>query len=652
MSTSAISQSVGKAPCGCGCSGASSSAPCTCGGASCTTCQSQSFVRPEFFAGQLLTEDDLQSLINYVVAKNRLHARYLFGPGVVCGLKVKPDPCKCGQVIVEPGYALDCCGNDIAVSCPQTLDINQMISALMLKLRGGYDCGDPCAEQESADASTSTGANSGTGMSSWGNTGDSGNQSKIRPKHYCLYISYCEQDTDPVTPYATSTPCGQPVCQTTRVQEGFTFALRCPAKDCDYTPAICESLSCCQGDSKEARTIAADAAELQRITSPIALAARRMRDGMSFQFDGDALKHANQELERWMEDKDFDLARLRELARLARKDATEQSRSIGRGGPDMATNELSRAAEILKEDKSQFPTKLEQSYIEALVEVLEKHRDIYEKEIDERDIADLGLEIRFLQWGAVMTRELLKESLRVVHKVREWFLDRREQTGLASDPILEREEKYAPVEDWDVRAIERFGFTAADLAEKCLQFNRNCYCNALLPPCSSCTDTGVLLACVTVQDCCVKEICNLDREFVLTGPNLRYWFPEIQWLGCEIEKCCCSSHECERPTYSDLSYEEQGFNLCDAFYAVLQATCDDRKFSPALRMSRYRNLFSTVLAQAGMLAAERGVRSPIDPRWSEEIAQLREEIESLKKDSARLRKELRVEKKSKPPETQ
>src|SRR5438309_1287188 len=90
---------------------------CACGGTGCMMCRTQLYVRPQFFAGQLLTEDDLQSLENYVVAKNRLHNSRLFGEGVVCGLQVLCHPCGDGRILVQPGYALDCCGNDIELSC-------------------------------------------------------------------------------------------------------------------------------------------------------------------------------------------------------------------------------------------------------------------------------------------------------------------------------------------------------------------------------------------------------------------------------------------------------------------------------------------------------------------------------------------------------
>jgi hypothetical protein len=80
---------------GCGCGGNGSSG--TGAGCGCAACGSgivpanlpaTAFVRPNFFAGQLLTEDDLSALTAYTIAKDRLHNRHLFGAGVVCGLRV------------------------------------------------------------------------------------------------------------------------------------------------------------------------------------------------------------------------------------------------------------------------------------------------------------------------------------------------------------------------------------------------------------------------------------------------------------------------------------------------------------------------------------------------------------------------------------
>ena len=96
-------------------------APCPeCGGLEC-------LCRPRFFAGQLLTEADLNRLDHYIVAKNRLHNRHLHGWGVSCGLEVVCHPCS-NQVIVRAGYALSPCGDDIILCSDVPVDICQLIT--------------------------------------------------------------------------------------------------------------------------------------------------------------------------------------------------------------------------------------------------------------------------------------------------------------------------------------------------------------------------------------------------------------------------------------------------------------------------------------------------------------------------------------------
>jgi hypothetical protein len=95
-----------------------------CGGLQC-------LCRPRFFAGQLLTEEDLNRLENYIVKKNKLHNRYLHGWGVVCGLDVVYNPCvdQSDQVIVKAGYALSPCGEDIIVCDDKSVNIGKLIQA-------------------------------------------------------------------------------------------------------------------------------------------------------------------------------------------------------------------------------------------------------------------------------------------------------------------------------------------------------------------------------------------------------------------------------------------------------------------------------------------------------------------------------------------
>jgi hypothetical protein len=96
---------------------------------------------------------------------------------------------------------------------------------------------------------------------------------------------------------------------------------------------------------------------------------------------------------------------------------------------------------------------------------------------------------------------------------------------------------------------------------------RSCICDALLPPCAPCEDSGVLLACLTVEDCKVIDICNLDRKFVLTAPNFRYWLPEICRLGQTLEQWCCPPCHGERDVRSDEEFARRSPQ--DSLYAAV-----------------------------------------------------------------------------------
>ncbi|HSN28697.1 MAG TPA: hypothetical protein VLT45_20565, partial [Kofleriaceae bacterium] len=190
-------------------------------------------MRPRFFAGQLLTEDDLSALIDYVVAKNRFHNSRLFGQGVVCGLLVECGPCD-GQIVVDPGYALDCCGNDLVLTCKQTLDMAPMIRALAKK--GDCGCTDPCSDPAIAKTA-SQGKDELT-------TRDE--QTKVKPcKHYYLYARYAERPDQPVATYPVAGDCDSTSCEPTRVVEGIVFELRCAAKAPD--PTMHDAIACCDG---------------------------------------------------------------------------------------------------------------------------------------------------------------------------------------------------------------------------------------------------------------------------------------------------------------------------------------------------------------------------------------------------------------------
>jgi hypothetical protein len=107
----------------------------------CPECgQLECLCRPRFFAGQLLSEQDLNRLDRYIVKKHRLHNRYLHGWGVVCGLEVTCHPCDDEYVNVSTGYAIGPCGEDIIVCKPDSVNICELIKQCRDRERADNEC--------------------------------------------------------------------------------------------------------------------------------------------------------------------------------------------------------------------------------------------------------------------------------------------------------------------------------------------------------------------------------------------------------------------------------------------------------------------------------------------------------------------------------
>lgn len=108
---------------GCGCAGRGPRerpGACACTGPE--RCGVSCLERPVYSAGQLLTADVLRLGQRYLEERLALR-RYVDGVGVVCGLHVRCDPERPGWVVVEPGYAVDCCGNDLVLCEPVRMDL-------------------------------------------------------------------------------------------------------------------------------------------------------------------------------------------------------------------------------------------------------------------------------------------------------------------------------------------------------------------------------------------------------------------------------------------------------------------------------------------------------------------------------------------------
>jgi len=167
----------------------------------CSTCgQLECLCRPRFFAGQVLTADDLNRLDYYIRAKHRLHNRQLHGWGVVNGLEVTCDPCGKG-VVVGCGYALSPCGDDIVVSEPVPVDVCALIKAC----REAERLTQPCTAYQNAQP-----AGCGEGESEW-----------------VLAIRYAETASRGVKPLASGGASAQCGCAGSTTREPRTAPVQC-----------------------------------------------------------------------------------------------------------------------------------------------------------------------------------------------------------------------------------------------------------------------------------------------------------------------------------------------------------------------------------------------------------------------------------------
>ena len=587
---------TGGQSCGCGGSSAAGSATCSCNGAGCVACATQSYVRPNFFAGQLLTEDDLQSLSEYVVAKNRLHNRHLFGPGIVCGLEVICQPCGNGQVTVQPGYALDCCGNDLVLSCATTLNLNAMIRDLRLKLLG-YECGDPCPEE--VLPCTKSDRNGET---------EEADDSAPPTRHYCLYLRWCEERSDPVSPYSTGDDCAAQVCLPTRIREGVRFELRCrqegPAAD-DLFARLCA----CLGDLAALEKSSAEAdwhvyrAGLIRVLPPRVTAdnlrpyivtlqegIRRLQGAMNLLSQAPPTSPADGD--------DVLQAKVRGVVEAALGLAAEGSRFYALESRDreelagslkdslsVTTSQLKLARDLLN---SQAPRGW--AFLDVLPSELERRHagglfDLVERAFQQTPAATTQA-ISDLSRQYVNDAPFRRRAVASYSDLREWLLDRLDRSPHLADCSLRDDVAAVRIPVVTERSEETAGFSAASLvsigqrlAELVTRYLKDCFCFALNPVCQPCDDLGVLVACLEVRDCKIVRICNLERSFVLTPTAIRYWLPQLRQLGDYFEQFCCptNSGSGDLSRSSGLSlFEADGRNLISGLWQSLAQSCGGR----------------------------------------------------------------------------
>jgi hypothetical protein len=558
--------------CGGGCGGG-----CSCGGS--PAVGSAAFTRPRFFAGQLLTEDDLEQLTAYITGKDRLRNRMLFGPGVVSGLEVVCAPCGGGDVVVRPGYALDCCGNEIVVGCPETVSITELVNEL--RVRGlGVDCGDPCVGGSTSGKAETTG------------------EHPTRAPRYGLYVRYAEADAEPVAPYATQEPCPPVGCVPSRIREGFAFLVKCACADPPdhrYRPGdlLLRELGDPPGTRQTFASLWSRGRRLDQYRERMRAAAAAEDEAIVFK-DADAARFsaALDELTELMNEVGqtvpatgtIETARqitetVRALAAAVARydlgDAGRQQRLLQRY-PDLnrvgsARDLLGRACTWLRptlEDPvagSGDPPLPELTWPDPAL------RGIAHAVV-EQTLAQVGweaaptpMELRLVALGAPLDRPLRSDLRTDLGRLRDWLLIRLETSADVTSCALRADvagiavplalPQQAQGDDGTVKAGELKDFArAADQVYSALyRFVADLACGCLPPPPLGCTDTDVLLATVEVEDCTVVRICSAGREQVLPG-GAAYgaWLTQLPLLRELTGRFCCG------PVPKDCYVEEKG----------------------------------------------------------------------------------------------
>ena len=573
--------------CGCGCGGGgnvSVTSGCSCDGRGCEACITNAFARPNFFAGQLLTEDDLQQLGDYVVAKNRLHNRFLFGEGVVCGLEVNCHPCGEGRVIVQPGYALDCCGNDLMLSCAKTLDILSMVRELRRKNLGGYDCGDPCEDVPPAPVPTPV-PTPGRPIDTKNPAAVIVEEAPTNPlRHYCLYVRYCEEGTDPVAPYSTGESCGTTSCQTTRIREGVKFELRCQTPEHPRNDMLARLMASFD-DLESFERIMRSAAYQRTFSSVNRQSLVALREGARPEFEvvhrgrmESAAKILNDSLKTVRPDIAAGAVR-RSTAKSASTSTEPVSEVSVRNTLDAMLEANAITARFYAQDKETrkrllaadkaLPTKLRDAKA-----AISNAREVLTPELIEKSLThpmEKEYALGLLEVGGTLVQDNPPENDMAIRMMADYGISKPgfSQASQATNEslrqwLLERLDRSPNLSDCQLRSeLERLDFSVSPLAEIRETWNynpsldayrrsddrlielfaryfRDAICSALNPTCAPCDDPAVLLACFELKDCEIVRICNLERSFVLSPAAMRYWLSPVTLLGEAFEKLCCT----------------------------------------------------------------------------------------------------------------
>jgi hypothetical protein len=463
-----------------------------------------------------LTEAELNSEQAYVIAKNKLHNRYLHGWGIVCGLEVVCHDCV-GWVTVKQGYAIDPCGNDIIVCDDKDFPVLEEIRKCRegRRRRRRADC-DPVKAPDDKSCDDIE-------------------------EHWCITIEYREEEARPIAPLRNEKK-GKCGC-------GSSCGCGCNGNgNGNGNGKSKKSCGCgCQG----AQTSVATGTAKTNVQCEPTRIYEKYRLNV-------------------VEEPRHCASRLFNSSRELKGDVytdTRMSKYLQFLG--VKNNDQAMILRILKE----LP---QDSLLMRIINCLVDLAEFVQKRLSQDDLRLLRRIIRNCDRRGRGDRAIIvdpQEDNEALHRLccnlqrliydlyTENPFNVRCDYSCPPCPPIAREPQDPTTRGGPLRPGGRvqpggpgvYEGESSDMASICclaenlLQYAADCICHAFLPPCPpNPEDDRLILACLTIKNGKIINICNFScRHYAGSFPSMYYWLslvPIIPLFGKALQFVCCNPH--------------------------------------------------------------------------------------------------------------